>query len=373
MSHRKKPILKTLARADWGMWLGGMYDYNVRSRFQPLPPKLFQLVTNYRCNSRCIMCNIWQMPNRHELTVDEFTSIMDPDPIFDGIEQINVSGGEIFLRSDLVELTGYLLKRLPNLSTFSMVSNGFLPRRILAQTEAILQLLEARHVRLSMSISLDGVGTMHDEVRGISGAFEKAQETIDCLQVLQKQHDFWLGSGFVVMHQNLHLAREFAEWATARHLDYGFQLVGFNASYVGNLDTQENIDFRPEDRLALISLMQDQAGERSLTNPHAYYWNDMVRMYRDGAQRTTPCPFAVDGLALDAYGDVYYCLTTPKIGNVLAEKRSVGAIYYDPANLHYRAQDMRRGVCLKCSSACGTETALKKDFTKFVKFLVAGS
>ena len=372
MKNNNPSSPRRLTTIDWGALAGGAFDYNVRSHFATLQPKILQLITNYRCNARCAMCNIWQLPHKHELTVAEFKTLMDPDPIFDGIDQLTVAGGESSLRTDLVELVEYLVGRMPRLRTLSMVSNGFLPKRIVEQVGDVLRLIEPRGVKLSMSVSLDGIGTMHDQVRGIPGAFDKALETLTGLKALQQEHDFWLGTGFVVMHENLRYAREFRDWARGLGLDVGFQLVGFHESYVGNLDRQNDVDFRPEDREELIAFMQGLAGERSVRNYPAFYWADMVRMYRDGAARTTPCPFTLEGLALDAYGDVFYCLSSPRIGNFLEEKRSVGEIYYDPKNLRFRTDEMIKQMCPGCNSACGTEIALKKDAKKYIRFLIAG-
>jgi MoaA/NifB/PqqE/SkfB family radical SAM enzyme len=285
---------------------------------------------------------------------------------------LTIAGGESSLRSDLVDLATYLVGRMPNLRILSLVSNGFLPKRILEQTEAVLVLLGQRGIRLSMSVSIDGDRETHDRVRGIPGGHERALETLDGLQLLNQKYDFWLGIGYVVMHQNLQQALGFRDWARDRGLPVGFQLVGFHSSYVGNLDRQNEVDFRPEDSDSLVTLMEELASERSLRNFPAFYWNDMVRMYRDGEPRRTPCPFALEGLVLDAYGDVYYCLSTPAIGNVIAEGRPVGEIYHDPKNLHYRAEQMVGNACTRCNSACGTETALKKDVKKYLKFLVTG-
>ncbi len=318
------------------------------------------------------MCNIWQIPHKHEMSVDGFAAIIDPDPIFDSIEDLTVAGGEASLRADLVALVDYLVDRLPTVHTLSMVSNGFLPKRILTQTEAILRLLEPKGIKLSMSVSVDGVGALHDQVRGIPGGFDNVMETLTGLQTLQKQHDFWLGVGYVVMHQNLRHALEFREWGRARNLDVGFQIVAFHESYVGNVDRQDDVDFRPEDKADLIAFMEQLASERSLGNLAAFYWNDMVRMYRDGAPRVTPCPYNLEGLALDCYGDVYYCLSTPKIGNVLQDGRSVSEIYYAPENLSYRSGKMRNKICPVCNSGCGTEIAIKKDVKEYLQFLATG-
>ena len=367
-----KLTLKKLATLDWGNLAAGAFDYNVKSHFQTLPPKVLQVITNYRCNSRCVMCNIWQLPHKPELSVAEFRALMDPDPIFDGIEQLTVAGGEASLRADLVELVAYFVERMPKLWTISNVTNGFLPKRILEQTETVLKIIAPRGVKLSMSVSLDGVGSLHDRVRGIPGGFDKAVETLTGLQELQQRYDFWLGVGYVVMHENLRHAREFRAWARERGLNVGFQMVGFHESYLSNLDRQNDVDFRPEDRDDLLAFMSELASERAWRNLPAFYWSDMVRMVRDGAPRATPCPFTLEGLAFDTYGDVFYCLSTPRIGNFLEEKRSVGAIYYDPKNLRYRAEEMRKRICLGCNSACGTEIALKKDVKQYVKFMLTG-
>ena len=372
LTDTAKPAYRRLTAVNWGMLVAGAIDYNVNAHFRTLPPKQLQLISNYRCNARCQMCNIWQKPDRHEFSVSEFAAIMDTDPVFDGIEQLTIAGGESSLRNDLVELAAYLVGRMPHLRILSLVSNGFLPKRILEQTEAILELLGQRGIRLSMSVSIDGDQEMHDRVRGIPGGHERALETLAGLRLLNQKYDFWLGIGFVVMHQNLHQAQGFRDWARGQGLPVGFQLVGFHSSYVGNLDRQNEVDFRPEDRGSLVTLMEELASERSLRNFPAFYWHDMVRMVRDGAPRRTPCPFALEGLVLDAYGDVYYCLSTPAIGNVIAEGRSAGEIYHDPKNLRYRAEQMVRNACLSCNSACGTETALKKDVKKYLKFLVTG-
>jgi MoaA/NifB/PqqE/SkfB family radical SAM enzyme len=372
LSDNDKSALQKALSADWNRWLSGAADYNIRSRFQVLPPTIFQFVTNYRCNARCAMCNIWQAPHKHEMTAQELAALMDPDPLFDSVEDLLVMGGESSLRSDFVDIVAYLVRRLPKARGLSLVTNGFLPKRILEQTEAILGLIESKKIKLSMSVSLDGIGALHDQVRGIPGAFDKALETIAGLQALQKRHDFWLGVGYVLMHQNLRQAQELREWAEARGLDVSFQMVAFHDTYISNQDRQGDVDFRPEDRDDLIVFMQQLAGERSLTNWAALYWSDMVRMYRDGAPRMTPCPFAMDGVALDAYGDVYYCLSSPKIGNVNEEKRSVGEIYHDPKNLRFRAAELRQRMCPGCNSGCGVGIAIKKDVKKYLKFLVTG-
>ncbi len=359
-----------LARVDWGTWLSGVYDYNVRSHVRPLPPKILQVIVNYRCNARCAMCNIWQMKPERELSLEEFSRVMEDD-IFRGIERLTVAGGETSLRKDLVPLVGMFLDRMPRLKALSTVTNGFLPERIVEDTERILEMCQARKIRFSISVSLEGIGDLHDQIRGVPGGFSRVERTLEGLRALQERYEFWLGVGYTVMHQNLRHVRQFRAWCEERDIPYGFQIVGFHDSYVSNLDRQNEVDFREEDRQELIAFMRELAAQRSLRNVTAFYWDDMVHMYRDGRPRQTPCPFSMDGLVLDSFGDVYYCLSSRKIGNVVDEGRSVSEIYYAPENLAYRDR-MKQRACPKCNSACGVEVALKKDAKRYVKFLLTG-
>ena len=370
LEEQTRKTLQKIAGKNWGNIAKGVLDYNVVSHFKALPPTTLTVVTNYRCNARCTMCNIWQLPHLHEMTVAEFSAVM-ADPLFDSIEGLTVVGGESTLRTDLVELTRMLVERLPKLRSLSTITNGFLPDRVLANTEAMLALTEPRGIGFSISVSLDGIGHDHDQVRGITGAYDKVMLTIDKLKALRAQHKFWMGVGFTVMHQNLRQTADFRRWGVENGVDVGFQPVGFHSSYVSNLDLQQNVDFQPEDKEALIAFMADMGIRRSLFDFQSYFWDDMVRMYRDGADRTTPCPYNMDGFALDCYGDIYYCLSTPKIGNCL-QGRSAGEIYYDPANLEYREQTMRGNICKKCNSACAVHTALKKDLKKYARFVLTG-
>jgi molybdenum cofactor biosynthesis enzyme MoaA len=71
-----------------------------------LLPINYTFSVSYRCNSRCITCDIWRIqyrvPKKLELTLDEWERViksLGSSPYW-----ITVSGGEPFLRRDLVDL-----------------------------------------------------------------------------------------------------------------------------------------------------------------------------------------------------------------------------------------------------------------------------
>jgi len=57
-------------------------------------PKVIQLPITYKCNSRCVMCNIWKMNKKNELSSEEFAKILK-DEIFQKVEFVGINGGNL--------------------------------------------------------------------------------------------------------------------------------------------------------------------------------------------------------------------------------------------------------------------------------------
>ena len=62
------------------------------------------VISTFRCNSRCQMCYIWKNPTdpREEVSLETLSKL----PV--GFDNLNVSGGEPTLRTDLPELVDLL-------------------------------------------------------------------------------------------------------------------------------------------------------------------------------------------------------------------------------------------------------------------------
>lgn len=350
----------------WASLLRGVYEYNVLQRVGRVPLRQLVIDVTYRCNSRCLMCNIWNSQPSPELTTEQFDSIL-ADPLFRSVERLMISGGEPTLRPDLLELVKACLQRMPSLTALSLITNGLAPDRVVAVYGDIARLCHEQGIRLSISVSLDGVGEIHDQMRNIPGAFAKVSKTLEGLTELRQQLGFYLGVGCVVCHVNLHHLPELESWCHERNLDLGFQLVGFHDTYVDNLAQREQLEFTEDDKPVLYSLLSKLAAGMSLRNPMACYWGDMLQMYSCGGQRQSPCTFLVDSLVLDAAGNVRICETAENLGNCLLDG-SCSSIYYGE-----KAQSMRRalasGACRTCNSGCMVNLAWRKDLFNYLRFL----
>lgn len=130
------------------------------------------IATTHQCNMSCQMC--YAMANkraRNEMTTEQIKKIVDQlarMPWGKEISRIALTGGELFVRPDAVELIKYAHH------------HGFF---VQVNTNATLvtkrQVLELSTIpRLKVSISLDGATSLtHDFIRG-PGAFKVTTETI---------------------------------------------------------------------------------------------------------------------------------------------------------------------------------------------------
>lgn len=129
------------------------------------PPVQLYVVLNAECDLRCRMCRFWQgvyeQPGHALLTLAELTALFE-DAANRGTRSLILTGGEPFLRPDLLDVVDAATSRLPFVR---LQTNG------LHLSDAALERLVASGLDV-LWVSLDGVGEMHDRIRGRAGAFE---------------------------------------------------------------------------------------------------------------------------------------------------------------------------------------------------------
>jgi len=145
---------------------------------------VIQYVTS-ACNSRCKMCFYWKNIDDHaskkELSIDEFGKISKR---LGGLLQLSLTGGEPFLRDDLPEICGEFIKYSDPL-IITIPTNGLLPEKIYNSAKKMLS--SGSNSFFRFSLSLDGIGDLHDSIRGVNGNFEKAMETYKKLNELKSE------------------------------------------------------------------------------------------------------------------------------------------------------------------------------------------
>lgn len=148
-----------------------------------MPLQLIFFVTN-NCNCNCQHCNLRNELNREKalLKIDEIYKIASG---LRNLLSVSLTGGEPFMRPDLEDIARvfYEVSKAKNLV---IITNGALTDRILRVTDNILS--KCPKLNFYISVSLDAIGDLHDKMRGSSGVFAKAVETLKRLKTLKGAH-----------------------------------------------------------------------------------------------------------------------------------------------------------------------------------------
>lgn len=155
-----------------------------------------------KCNARCPFC--------FYLKSTEFSGNKSEELSFDEIQKISItignllwlafSGGEIYLRDDLVEISKVFYKNnKPSIMLYP--TNGLLPEVIKDKTEQILKYCKKSVIAVKLSI--DGLNGEHDTLRNTPGSFDKTMQTYRMLgELLGKYPNFELGINTVFCSKN---------------------------------------------------------------------------------------------------------------------------------------------------------------------------
>lgn len=150
--------------------------------YQDLPsPPFLILFINSICNQKCEHCFYWRNLNRRDdLSKEELFALSRS---LGRIENLNLSGGEPFLRPEFGEICRQFIRH-NKVRQIYVPTNGYFTDRTVKQ---ITETLKEEGLDLFVAeISLDGLGEFHNKFRGSPGAFDKAMQTYDALAKLQQ-------------------------------------------------------------------------------------------------------------------------------------------------------------------------------------------
>jgi MoaA/NifB/PqqE/SkfB family radical SAM enzyme len=320
------------------------------------------------CDAKCEMCNNWKWGNRKEdLTIPQIDQIFADTDFWSAVENLNISGGEPTTRLDLPEMVELFHRRLPRLRKVGINTTGLTPARAIPMLTKIVEFSGRQDLLLSVRVSLDGIGDVHDQVRHVKSGFEKASKTIDAMQALaERSPHFQFGLASTIFAKNLDDAKNIREWARARNLDIVFNMLRFTDNMLHNRDLEASIGFQSREEQFMRQFFLDRVAEESILSGQSFMYLHYADMIANGYHRTMPCPFQRQGLLLNPNGDLYYCENSKKVGNAL--DTPARDLYFGAANLAAR-ETLKRETCPTCLSPCQVNVGAMKQVVPYVKFL----
>lgn len=297
----------------------------------------------YKCNAHCQMCNIWKIKNH----IGE----INPQTLYNlprDLKDINISGGEPFLRKDLKEIVSVIKNRCPKANVI-ISSNGFATELIISQMREIVKIMP----KIGIAISIDGIGMAHDKIRGLENCFEKDIETIKKLKEIGVKN---IKIGFTLGDYN---ARELFEiYQLSRELgtELSLTVVHSSENYFGKNNV---IKDNNEMAQALNWLIDKELNTWNYKNWGRAYFAYGAREFIQNGTRILPDYSGILSIFVDPRGIIYPCdVSNKKIGN-LNHKNSIEKISKDYL-----------GGCEKSWMICTARQAIKKHYVKVISWII---
>ena len=307
------------------------------------------MAITFRCNSKCIMCDIWQLPNQAEIEPEHFAKLPS------SIKNINMTGGEPFLRDDLTEIVSIINKTCghPRL-VFSC--NGLATPLI---EKRVRELLEKTQSNLAIRISIHGIEERHDEVMGIPGAFQRSMGTIKMLKGLGITD---LGLAFTGSNKSIDQLLDVYSLAEKLGVDFVFCGIAHNSEiYFGNPNDAIH-DKELFEKQINGMIMRDLKSQKAKKWFRAYYGAGVCYHAFTG-QRKIPCGAAKEFFWMNPAGDIFPDMVlNRKLGNL--REQTFDEIWNGEEAEKFREEIRTKGCPSPCWMSCTVVPYMKSNLLR---------
>lgn len=265
------------------------------------PFVLSYLLTD-QCNSHCVMCSVWKS-NAHSKIDLKSLDYAIKNPLFTDIRHVGVSGGEPTLCDDLYQQVEVLINGIKHLQSISITSNCINYSFWENNLKEIYLLCKNNGVYFQLNISIDGIGNIHDIIRGTKGNFESTDKVV---KLAKKEIVPFQIQSTINRYNVYHLGR-ILNYAIENEADIIFRLAS-PISRLNNSNQLKNIGLNEKEVSFFCDLLRSPILHDHTKSPgrKLFYLKLAEQLLGDG-RRIAPCFFKHDGIVLASDGSLSYC------------------------------------------------------------------
>jgi len=250
------------------------------------------IITTYRCNAKCGMCNTWQHPSKSS---EEFNpEILKKIP--GGMQRLNITGGEPMLRKDIKDIVRILDTKTGRLE---ISTNGYFYKKILAIAD------EFRDI--TVRVSVEGLPATNDKLRGIKNGFTHALRAILRLKKMGIKD---IGFAMTISGENCRDLLDVYSLASSMDIELANAVV-HNSFYFHKADNEiENVEEVEQvmlDFMAALLSSPRKNLKRRIKDWFRAYLNLGLLHHVQGEKRLIPCGAGMDTFFLDPWGQILAC------------------------------------------------------------------
>ena len=326
----------------------------------PAPFKLTLIVT-WTCDCKCRMCNIWQRPKpKDRMTVEEVRAFFRKNR---GFSWVNLSGGEIFTRQDSSDLVAAVVEECRDLYLLDFPTTGQNTRKVV---DGVRTALDRGVPRLLVTLSLDGAGEEHDDVRRIKGAYGRVIATWKALQEFRARKGFGVFFGVTLSKFNkgsllniVERVRQDLPGVTER--DFHVNLAQESAHYY------QNVGIQPADDAVLKDMEEFQRRRGSSLHPVGLLekmYQKRLRGFVETGRSPVPCRALRSSVYVGPTWEVFPCtMWDAPLGNLRETQFDLAPFWNGDAAAARRAE-IDRGSCPHCWTPCEAYPSLLAQVLK---------
>ena len=309
------------------------------------------LYPHSRCNCRCLMCDIWRVKERTELTLEDIEQWRAEWRAL-GVRRVVLSGGEAMLHSGFGAMCELLRQARIDIT---LLTTGLLLKRESARIAGWCD---------DIVVSMDGPQEIHNQIRNVPRAFERLAEGVAA--VLAADASVSVSGRCTVQRANFRSLR--ATVAAAHKI--GLRRISFLAADVSSEAFNRETGW-PEERVAQVALDPDELPElaaelEALEDENAadftsgFIAESPQKLRRRLLQYFTAVTGREDfypnvcnapwvSSVIETDGTVRPCFFQPALGN-LHEAGSLGAVLNSPRAVAFREQldTGTNAICRRC-------------------------
>ncbi len=291
------------------------------ARPDPAKIKSLNFALTYRCNSRCKACSIWkkyredsELANQ-ELDLVQIKGLFDQSKYFKNLDEINLTGGEPFMRKDFRNIYQFFRERFSN-SFITITTNGL-------QVKSDWIGNDKDVLRTILIFSLDGLQETNDFIRGVKGSYQRVIKAIAYYKA--RFPALRMGISFTLLPENYHELKKVFDLSRNLGIYFTMRFASLSDTYYDNSEievlwTDEMLNQIERD---VKSIIKQIAHTRNLLNrmlnADLFFFSQMVG-YQRKKRRLFRCYSGTHSLFMDPYGNIFPCiLSEESLGNVTKE------------------------------------------------------
>lgn len=270
-------------------------------------PRVIQLPITSRCNSRCCTCNVWKLKENVDIDALKLREIFS-NSYFDQVRSVGINGGEITLVQSFDEILEAVLT-LKNLRNIYLISNGLLPNKLLPLLERSKKKCNEKGVHLNIAISIDGIGEVQANVRGVPHCFEKSKQLLDEFRDNQSRYADNVVIGCTLSQKNIPYVVQTDEYLKQYPFYVQYHLAVPNKR-IHTYSDYDNYYILNDEHSRLL------AEEFFLSKYHETRWKDCFSYFcqyyflkTHGQKRLSMCSYKYRDITIDENLKFYLCAT----------------------------------------------------------------